>query len=335
MAALRKAIGELAGASEFSGVVRVDRTDTAPFVDAFGYADRRWQIANTDDTRFALASGAKGFTALTVVSLIEAGMLSLRTRARELLGDDLPLIRDDVTVEHLLGHTSGIGDYYDEDVHTDVNAYVLPVAAQELETTEGYLAVLDGYETKFAPGERFAYCNSGFVVLALLAERAAGVRFHELVLDCVCRPAELHDTAFLRSDELPTRTAVGYLDSRSLRTNVFHLPVRGSGDGGIYSTAADVRALWTSLFAGEIVAAEWVEEIVRPRSVTKTGRYGLGVWLGSSSEIVWLVGMDAGVSFQSLHDPRSNVTATVISNTSDGAWPIARYLREHAFGDTI
>src|SRR5919201_315049 len=335
MAALRKAIGELARENEFSGVVRVDRTDAAPFVGAFGYADRRWQIANTADTRFALASGAKGFTALTVVSVIEEGTLSLATRARELLGDDLPLIHDDVTVEHLLAHTSGIGDYYDEEVHTDVNAYVMPVPTQELETTEAYLAVLDGYETKFAPGERFAYCNSGFVVLALIAERATGVPFHELVLDRVCRPAGMHDTAFFRSDELPERTAVGYLDPRSLRTNVFNLPVRGCGDGGIYSTAADIRALWTSFFAGEIVATEWVGEMVRPRSVTKDSRYGLGVWLDSVSEIVWLVGMDAGVSFQSLHDPRSNVTGTVISNTSDGAWPIARYLREHAFGDTI
>ena len=334
MVALRKAIGELARANEFSGVVRIDGTDTAPFVDAFGYADRRWQIPNTADTRFALASGAKGFTALMVVSLIDEGTLSLRTRARELLGDDLPLIHDDVTVEHLLAHTSGIGDYYDEELHTDVNAYVMPVPTQELETTEAYLAVLDGYETKFAPGERFAYCNSGFVVLALIAERATGVPFPELVHDRVCRPAGLHDTAFFRSDELPERTAVGYLDAHSLRTNLFHLPVRGTGDGGIYSTAADVRTLWMSFFAGEIVAMEWVNELVRPRSVAKDNRYGLGFWLDSASEIVLLVGMDAGVSFQSLHDPRTSVTATVISNTSDGAWPVARYLRQHIFGAT-
>ena len=233
MEALREAIGELARAHAFSGVVRVDRGAGPPLVDAYGYADRRWQIPNTPDTRFALASGTKGITALTVVSLIEAGALSLATPARELLGDDLPLIRDDVTVEHLLGHTSGIGDYYDEEVHTDVNAYVMPVPAQEHETREAYLRVLDGYETKVPPGERFAYCNSGFVVLALLAERATGVPFHELALGRVCVPAGMHDTAFFRSDELPERTAVGYLDAHSLRTNVFHLPVRGSGDGGI------------------------------------------------------------------------------------------------------
>ena len=76
-----------------------------------------------------------------------------------------------------------------------------------------------------AAGERFAYNNGGYVVLALLAERASGVDFHELVRTLVCEPAGMVDTAFLRSDELPGRAALGYLGKDGLRTNVFHLPV--------------------------------------------------------------------------------------------------------------
>ena len=83
---------------------------------AYGLADRRHEIANTLDTQFGIASGAKGFTALTVVRLIQEGALELTTTARSVLGPDLPLIDDDVTVEHLLSHRSGIGDYLDEDV---------------------------------------------------------------------------------------------------------------------------------------------------------------------------------------------------------------------------
>ena len=124
--------------------------------------------------------------------------------------------------------------------------------------TEQYVAVLDGYPPKFAAGERFSYCNGGFVVLALIAERASGTPFHELVAQRVCDPAGMRDTAFLRSDELPGGTALGYLDADGLRTNVLHLPVRGSGDGGIYTTAADVRALWTAFLGGQIVSSEWV-----------------------------------------------------------------------------
>jgi hypothetical protein len=56
--------------------------------------------------------------------------------------------------------------------------------------------------------------------------------------------------------------------------------------------------------------------------------YGLGFWLHPSSGAVILEGMDAGVSFRSVHDPRSDLTHTVISNTTDGAWPLARLLAE-------
>jgi CubicO group peptidase (beta-lactamase class C family) len=319
-------IARLADESEFSGVVRIDRGDDVVLAEAYGLADRRLGIPNELDTRFGLASGTKGLTALTVVSLIEDGTFESSTTARSLLSDDLPLIPDDVTIEHLLAHRSGIGDYYDEDVHTDVDAFVLPVPVGDLATTESYLAVLDGFPTKFAPDERFAYCNGGYVVLALLAERASGVPFHELVVQRVCEPAGMRDTGFFRSDELPERTALGYVDAT--RTNVLQLPVRGSGDGGIYSTVADVSSMWRSFLAGEIVSSGWVREMVRPRSETENRRYGLGFWLDATTEAVSLVGMDAGVSFWSLHDPASETTATVVSNTSDGAWPIARRLRE-------
>ena len=111
---------------------------------------------------------------------------------------------------------------------------------------------------------------------------------------------------------------------------MFHLPVRGNGDGGIYSTVADVSAFWRSLFAGRIVSARWVREMVRPRSdvPSKSKRYGLGFWLDGSSDTVILEGYDAGVSFRTVHDPRTSVTHTVISNSSDGAWPIVRRLEE-------
>ena len=324
MTMVPKAIDELAARTGFSGVVRVDQPEMPSWSAAYGAADRAHAIANTPDTIFALASGAKGFTALTVASLIDDGILTLETTARSILGDDLPLIRDDVTVEHLLGHRSGIGDYVDESAGHEVTDHVLPIAVHQLVSTEDYLAVLDGFPTVFAPDERFAYCNGGFVVLALLAERAAGEPFHELVRRRVCEPAGLTDTAFLRSDELPGRAAIGYLGDGP-RTNVFHLPVLGSGDGGIYSTAADIRSLWTALFDGRILRAETVATMVRPRSDVpeEERRYGLGFWLHRSSDVVMLTGYDAGVSFRSVHEPDRSRTHTVISNTSEGAWDVS------------
>lgn len=320
----------LAGATSFSGVVSVAGVGGVEIAKAYGLAHRGFEIPNSVDTRFAIASGTKGLTALAVVGLVEDGVLDLRTTARSLLGEDLPLIPDDVTVEHLLAHRSGIGDYLDEEQDLDLSDYLMPVPVHRLATTEDYLAALDGHPPKFRAGERFAYCNSGYVVLALLAERASGLQFHDLVRRRVCEPAGMTDTAFLRSDELPGRTAHGYLAIEGeWRSNVFHLPVRGSGDGGIYSTAADMRSLWEAFFAGRIVSPTWVAEMTRPRSeVPVSRRYGLGFWLHATADAVLLEGIDAGVSFCSLHDPRSDTTLTVVSNTSDGAWPIARFLEE-------
>ena len=321
----------IAATDGFSGVVRVDRGGEVELAVAYGLADRAHEIPNTVDTRFATASGTKGLTAVTIASLVADGSLELSTTARSVLGADLPLIRDDVTVEHLLSHRSGIGDYLDENTGLDLADYLMPVPVHELATTEQFLAVLGGHDTKFPPGERFAYNNGAFVVLALIAERTSGVPFHELVRRRVCEPAGMVDTEFLRSDELPGRAALGYLMvDGTWRTNVFHLPVRGTGDGGIYTTAADVSSFWTAFFAGAILPADSVAELVRPRSEVpdESMRYGLGFWLHESSDVVMLVGSDAGVSFWSAHDPRRKVTATVISNTSDGAWPIARLLAE-------
>jgi CubicO group peptidase (beta-lactamase class C family) len=328
---LEEEVDAVAEETGFSGVVRVDLGDRIELLKAYGLAHRGCKIPNTVDTQFAIASGTKALTAVAVVSLIEAGVLDLTTTARSVLGEDLPLVDDDVTIEHLLSHRSGIGDYLDEDADLDRTDYLMPVPVHKLATTEDYLAVLGGHRAKFPPNAEFAYCNSGYVVLALIAERTSGIPFHELVRRRVCEPAGMHDTEFLRSDELPGRAAVGYLAVEGApRSNVFHLPVLGSGDGGIYSTAADIISFWRAFFAGRILSVDSVTEMVRSRSDVprQSMRYGLGFWLHRSSEAVVLEGSDTGVSFRSVSDPVSGVTHTVISNTSEGAWPIARFLSE-------
>jgi CubicO group peptidase (beta-lactamase class C family) len=327
---LAEAVEAAAGEAQFSGVVRVDREGEPVYQAAFGAAHRGHEVPNTVDTRFAVASGAKGFTALTVVRLIEMGRLARDTTARSMLGADLPLIADDVTVEHLLGHRSGIGDYLDEETLTDIANYVLKSPVHQLAQTEAFLAELDGYPTKFPAGTDFSYCNGGYVVLALIAERATGTGYHQLVEELVCQPVGLADTAFLRSDQLPARTATGYLvRDGQWRSNILHLPVRGNGDGGIYTTAADMSVFWRAFFDGRIVGKEWVAEMTRPHSVipAEKSRYGLGFWLHETGPQVRLAGWDAGVSFTSTHDPSTDLTWTVLGNTDDGAWPVARAIR--------
>ena len=323
----------IAAESRFSGAVRIDRGGELVLERAYGLARRDSGRSNTPETQFATASGLKGMTALAVMCLVEDGVLSLDATARSVLGDDLPLIADDVTVEHLLAHRSGIGDYLDEhDDEHETTDYIMPVPVHTLVGPEDYVPILDGHPTKFAAGSNFAYCNGGFVVLALIAERARGVPYHDLVQQRVCEPAGLEDTAFLRSDELPERAAHGHLFAEGPRTNVLHLPVRGTGDGGIYTTVGDMRAFWIALFDGKIVPQERVAAMAVPRSdVNEQWQYGLGLWIVAGTSTVALEGYDAGVSFRSLHHPETDTTCTVVSNWTDGAWPVTRVLTEHLF----
>jgi CubicO group peptidase (beta-lactamase class C family) len=289
-----------------------------------GWADRAAGERNTIDTVFATASVTKGVTALVVMSLVAEGRLGLATPVRRWLGDDLPLVDDAVTVDHLLTHRSGIGDYLDESTLEDDNAYVMPIPVHLLASVESYLEVLAGYPQVTSPGREFAYNNSGYVVLALVAERVAGQSFDELVAARVLDPAGMTNSGFHRTDEPAEGVANGYLELVGPRTNIFHLPVLGGGDGGLFSTVTDLDRLWRTLFTGRIVPPELVNRMVEPITRRPTGNhYGRGLWLVPDSSCVALVGGDAGISVRTVHDPTSVVTVTAISNSTSGAWPVA------------
>ncbi len=315
---------ELADSIGFSGVVRLERMGEDVVELARGSADRRHEIPIEIGTRFGVASATKGLTALTIISLVESGDLTLDTTLRSLTGDMLPLVDSAVTIEDLLGHTAGVGDFLDEETIGDVDDYVLGVAPHMLVQPTDYVVLMDALPQVFEPGERFAYNNGGYVMLAMVIEMITG-SFHDAVVERVLTPAGMTQAGFFRSDDLPPMTALGYLENG--RTNVLHLPVIGCGDGGIYVTLDDVTAFWSSLFRGEIVSADRVAEMTSVRRQARAdSAYGLGFWLSPDGRIVSLVGMDAGVSFRSASDRDSGSRYTVMSNTSSGVWPLARLL---------
>lgn len=310
--------------SGFSGVIRVDHGGTAVHAAGYGLADRAHGVLCTPEHRFGLASIAKGFTALAVGSLVDDGRLAWATPVREVLRDDLPLVDDAVTVDHLLSHTSGIGDYIDEDAGGEITDHVLRRPVHELDDVEAFLPELDGRPQVQAPGSGFAYNNSGYAVLALVAQRVAGVPFADLVTERVLTPAGMSRSGFLRTDALPGDVARGYLHAEGLRTNVLHLPVVATGDGGAYATAADLAAFWRALLAGDLASPATLAALTDPRAVVEDEgmRYGAGFWRGLEDDALVLEGYDAGVSGRTWHDPATGVTATVLANWSDGAWPV-------------
>lgn len=326
-------IATIADERGLSLVATVD-VDGARIVEVVrGEADRRCGVPITPATRFALASGTKTFTAVTVMSLVADGTIGFDEPVRRHLGDDLPLIDDRVTVEHLLAHWSGIGDYLDKEAMEGHADYVMQVPLHRLHSPESYLQALDGFPQVAEPGAGFVYNNGGYVVLALVAERAAGRPYAELVEERAIAPAGLRSTTFERADELPPDVAIGYLELTGLRTNALHIPLIGVGDGGLTSTVDDVDRWWRAFFSGALVPLDLVTRMVEPRSTSDWGpRYGLGLWLDSSGPVAMLEGADAGISFRSLHDPTTRTTATVMSNASLGAWPVAELFLEQMFG---
>ena len=328
---LQEELEALTEEHDFSGVAVASEGTTRVATIARGLADRANGRSIEIGTRFGIASVTKGLTALTVASLVETREIAFDTTLRSLGGDAFPTVDPAVTIEHLLRHTSGVGDYLDEEALGDVDEYVMPTPIHLLAAPRDYLGVVAGVPQRTPPGTEFRYNNGAYVMLSIAVELATGRSFYDVVDERVLSRAAMAETAFVRSDRLPANAAIGYLaDGRS---NVLHLPVRGAGDGGAYSTAADLDKLWSALLDGRIVEPPLVDRLLDPGTGPQPDRhgYGIGFWLGED-DTVMLQGMDAGVSAQTAVGRGSGRSYAVISNTSSGAWPLAGRLEAWVAG---
>jgi CubicO group peptidase (beta-lactamase class C family) len=228
----------------FSGVLTVFDSNEIIFNQASGFRNISEELPNVTDTAFAIASGTKLFTGIAVCKLIESGKLALDTLLCDIVKQDLGQIDKSVTIRHLLTHTSGIGDYIDEeadDIDELLETLYTKYPPHLWTNMEYYLQMTTHLPPKFVPGERYSYSNSGYVLLGLVVEAASGKSYQDFVMDEIITPLELTRSGFYRSDNLPANTALGYLEDG--RTNVHCLPVHGGADGGLYSCATDMDKL--------------------------------------------------------------------------------------------
>jgi CubicO group peptidase (beta-lactamase class C family) len=312
-------------AEDFSGVVAIaERGEVVDHLVA-GEANRSDAIPNALDTRFAIASGSKLFTALTVCRLVESGRLGLDTKLRECVPADLLGGLDDrITLEHLLTHTSGITSYFEEDVDDDYEALWHDVPMYRFRRPHDFLPLFVDKPAKFAPGDRFEYNDSGFVLLGLVVEEVTGTPFAEAVRRAVFEPAGMVDSGYFEADRLPARTAQAYLPDPDggWRSNVFSVPIVGGGDGGAHSTAPDLARLWHALHTHGVIGEEMTREVFRPRIATgldaPRGRYGLGVWFAERFRFV--EGGDPGIAMISGYSPERDASLTVIANVDTALW---------------
>jgi CubicO group peptidase (beta-lactamase class C family) len=307
-----------ASETAFSGVVSVFRGTLTVFSKGFGYRDIKNELPNTTDTLFGIASGTKGFTALAIGVLVDQDVISLDTTMAEIDPAYCGFVDPHATVRHLLTHTSGIFDYYDEEIEQDWDHFAVEIPWCELETPSDYWPLFKGKALKFRPGERYSYSNGGYVFLGILIERLTGMSYRDFVREQVLQAAGMHRSGFYAFNDLPENTANGYLQDHRT-TNIYQLPIRGGGDGGMYTTTDDLRAFWDSLFSHKILSKALTDAFLRTyHRFDETYGYGCGFYKRLDDSMYAIVGGDAGVGFGSRYLVHEKTTINVLANTTFG-----------------
>ncbi|GAK55229.1 beta-lactamase [Candidatus Vecturithrix granuli] len=304
--------------TEFSGVISLFEDTGSLYNKAFGYRDVKNKLPNTTNTRFGIASGTKVFTALGIGKLIDQGVISLGTTIREIDQKYVTFIDEYATIQHLLTHTSGIYDYYDEEIHQDVDNFFVEIPWCELETPSDYYPLFKNKVMKFHPGERFSYSNGGYVFLGMLIEKLSGMLYRNFVQEHVLKAADMPNSGFYAFNDLPEDTAIGYLEDRKT-TNIYHLPIRGGGDGGMYTTTEDLCSFWHKLFSNKILSRELTAIYLNTHwTFNDTDGYGCGIYKRIDNSMFSIVGGDAGVGFYSSYLVQEQLTINILSNITDG-----------------
>jgi CubicO group peptidase (beta-lactamase class C family) len=314
---------------QFSGVISIFRGDLAVLSKAFGYRDVKNKLNNTTSTRFGIASGTKLFTALGIGVLIDQGVISLDTTMSEIDRGYTGFIGGQATILQLLTHTSGIYDYYDEEIEQDYDHFSVEIPWCALETPSDYYPLFRGKVMKYSPGERYSYSNGGYVFLGLLIEKLTGRRYRDFVRDHVLQPAKMDRSGFYAFNDLPENTANGYLEDRST-TNIYRLPVRGGGDGGMYTTTDDLRGFWDSLFSYRILSEELTTTYLKTYCVLDaTDGYACGVFKRLDDAMFAIVGGDAGVGFDSRYYLQERLIINILSNITNGNEDMKEVILRH------
>ena len=241
----------------FNGSILVARGAQIIIEKGYGMADFEWSIPNAPDTCFRLGSLTKQFTSLLIMQLVDDGMLSLEDR----LADRLPYYRSEtgskVTIHQLLNHTSGIPDYANNPNLRDRSR--LPLSPRELVTT-----YCSG-DLEFEPGSRFAYTNSGYVILGAVIEEITGKAYEQVLRERIFNPVGMKSTGYDTSGSLVNHRAAGYENRLDGMRNAdfvdMSLPYSA---GALYSTVDDLYLWDQALYGTKLLSGAGMNKMFAP-----------------------------------------------------------------------
>jgi CubicO group peptidase (beta-lactamase class C family) len=252
-------------AERFAGSVMVALSNQIVFMKGYGLANRELEVANAPNTKFRLASVTKQFTALCILILQEQGKLNVEDSVSKYL-PDCPNAWSKIKVRHLLTHTSGIPDY--TRLPDYISTVTLPYPPEKM------MKSLRDKPLEFEPGERFAYSNSGYVLLGYIVEKASGQSYEQFLRQFIFKPLGMNDSGCDHFETILPHRAASYTPDADTWVNAAYTDTSiPNGDGALYSTVEDFFRWYQCLREQKLVSAESWKAMTTPVKEN----YGFGI----------------------------------------------------------
>ncbi|GAB2853096.1 hypothetical protein GCM10027277_21870 [Pseudoduganella ginsengisoli] len=310
-------------AGAFSGSILVAHNGRVKFEQSCGESSKRYHVRNNMETKYNLASMNKMFTAVAIAQLADQGKLSLDDKISRFVDESwLPRdVTDRITVRHLLTHTSGLGNFFNEKFMASSRDQYREVA--------DYKPLVRGDKPAFEPGQQFMYSNIGMLLAGVIVEQASGDNYFDYVRQHVFQPAGMRNTDSYALDEPVENLAMGYTPAErspyGWKENTFIHVLRGGPAGGGYSTVRDLNRFATALSNGALLPKSSVERLWKRQEQID---YALGFEssVGKVGRVVGHSGGFAGINGElNMYVDRGYVVA-VLANQEEGASPLAEHI---------
>ncbi|MEN9684995.1 MAG: hypothetical protein RLZZ28_781 [Bacteroidota bacterium] len=217
----------------FSGNLLVANRQGIVYQTSVGYEDIAAQKKNNANTAFQIGSISKMFTKIIILQLAAENKLHLSDKLGKYLQGFPKAMAASISIQQLMDHTSGLGDYTQEE------GFMQRMPA--IESVSDILPLIQQSELLYAPGSGKKYSNSGYVLLAAIAEKISGKKFGTIVKERIFDVIGMRESGFNTFVTKQPGKAVGYVSNQPgpLRDNFF-IHIIGAGDGGIYASTGDL-----------------------------------------------------------------------------------------------
>ncbi|MFD1095571.1 serine hydrolase [Salegentibacter chungangensis] len=280
---------------QFNGSVLVAENGKVIYKDGLGMANMEWDIPNTANTKHRLGSITKQFTASLIMLLAEEGKLDQQKPVSTYLPDYPKPMGDEITIHHLLTHTSGIPNY------TSFPGF-FEEKSRDPYKPEEFVETFADSSLQFTPGEKFAYSNSGYFLLGYIIEKVTGKPYEEVLQEKILTPLGMKDTGYDHQETILKNRASGYEKTGNGYRNAPYLDMSiPYAAGSLYSTAEDLYKWDQALYTGEILSEASKKKMFTPQVPNGSGGYGYG-WgmnyskLENSKDSILTIGHGGGIN---------------------------------------